>query len=280
MSTDILSRLTDRSDETLAAMAEAKSLHLVQVTWVHHWSDATFSFRTTRPATFRFRSGEFVMIGLDQGDKPLLRAYSIVSPAWEEHLEFLSVKVPDGPLTSRLQHLAVGDHIFLGKKPTGTLVVDALTPATRLVCFATGTGLAPFLSVLRDPETHARFAHVVITHTVRREHELAYRQLLETEIHEDEMLREIATSRFTYYPTVTREPFRTPGRITDRLRQGLFAEDLALGGPHLSPADSRVMLCGSMAFNKEMAGLLEEHGFSEGSLAAPADYVLERAFVG
>lgn len=280
MPTATLPRASNHSPDALATMAEAKSLHLVEVIWVHHWSDATFSFRTTRPATFRFRSGEFVMIGLDQGDRPLLRAYSIVSPAWEEHLEFLSVKVADGPLTSRLQHLQVGDQIFLGKKPTGTLVVDALTAGERLVCFATGTGLAPFLSVLRDPETHARFAHVVITHTVRREHELAYRQLLETEIHEDELLRDIATSRFTYYPTVTREPFRTPGRITDRFRQGLFAEDLALDGPHLSPANSRVMLCGSMAFNKEMAELLEGHGFAEGSLAAPADYVLERAFVG
>lgn len=264
----------------LAAMAEAKGLYLAEVSWVHHWADGMFSFRTTRPAAFRFRAGEFVMIGLDQGERPLLRAYSIVSAPWEEHLEFLSVKVDDGPLTSRLQHLAVGDHVFIGRKTTGTLVLDALLPGETLVMCATGTGLAPFLSVLRDPETHERFGRVVITHTVRRADELAYRALLEEEISHDAVLREILSSHFTYYPTVTREAFHRPGRITDRIRSGDFARDMAMGEAPLDPATTRVMLCGSMAFNREMGAMLEALGFDEGSNAKPGHYVLERAFVG
>lgn len=264
----------------LAAMADAKGLFLEEVTWVHHWADGMFSFRCTRPATFRFRAGEFVMIGLDAGDKPLLRAYSIVSAPWEEHLEFLSVKVADGPLTSRLQHLAVGDRVFVGRKTTGTLVLDALKPGDTLIMFATGTGLAPFLSVLRDPETHERFERVIITHTVRRADELAYRALLEEEISHDEVLREILSSHFTYYPTVTREGFHRPGRITERIRSGAFAADLGLGEGVLNPATTRAMLCGSMAFNREMGEMLEAAGFVEGSNATPGDYVLERAFVG
>lgn len=261
-------------------IAAGKPLHVQKVTWVRHWTERLFSFRIERPASFRFRSGEFIMIGLAVEGRPLLRAYSIASPNWEDHLEFFSVKVPDGPLTSRLQSIQPGDHIFLGAKPTGTLVLDALKPGKRLYMIGTGTGLAPFLSVLRDPETHERFERIIITHTVRREDELAYRQLLETDIREDEILGEALRDKFVYYPTVTQEEFKYKGRITDRIREGHFARDLGLAGPRFDPAECRVMLCGSMAFNKEMAALLEDHGLVEGSNAEPGTYVLERAFVG
>jgi ferredoxin--NADP+ reductase len=266
--------------DELAAMAEAKNLHLQRVTWVHHWTEGLFSFRIERPPSFRFRSGEFVMIGLADGDRPLMRAYSIASPSWEDHLEFFSVKVPNGPLTSRLQHLEPGNLIFLGKKPTGTLVLDALLPGRRLFMVGTGTGLAPFLSVLRDPDTHEKFEQIIITHTVREEQELAYRNFLEEEIRNDEIFGEMLRDRFIYYPTVTRGEFKTPGRITDRIREGAFAEDLGLIGNRFRPEASRVMVCGSMAFNKDMAAMLDEHGMVEGSNAAPGSYVLERAFVG
>lgn len=264
----------------LQEMAEAKKLFLQRVTWVHHWTNGLFSFRVERPDSFRFRSGEFVMIGLKDGDRPLLRAYSIVSPSWEEHLEFFSVKVPEGPLTSRLQHLKVGDYLFLSKKPTGTLVIDALQPGQRLFMVGTGTGLAPFLSVLRDPETHDRFEEIIITHTVREEQELAYRDFLENEIHADEIFGELLRDRFTYYPTVTRGEFKTPGRITDRIQVGDFAKDLGLIGNRFNPQTARVMVCGSMAFNNDMSTMLNEHGLEEGSSSAPGSFVLERAFVG
>ncbi len=264
----------------MASMAEAKNLFLERVTWVHHWSEGLFSFRSERPQSFRFRSGEFVMIGLQNDSKPLMRAYSIASPNWEEHLEFFSVKVPDGPLTSRLQHIEVGDHIFISKKPVGTLIVDALAPGKRLFMIGTGTGLAPFLSVLRDPDTHERFSEIIVTHTVREEQELAYREFLETEIHDDEIFGEMLKDRFTYYPTVTRGEFKTPGRITDRIRGGEFAEDLALNNNRFDPEHDRVMLCGSLSFNKEMEALLQEHGLHEGHNSAPGSYVVERAFVG
>ena len=264
----------------LQEMAEARKLFLQQVTWVHHWTNGLFSFRVERPDSFRFRSGEFVMIGLKDGDRPLLRAYSIVSPSWEEHLEFFSVKVPEGPLTSRLQHLKVGDYLFLSKKPTGTLVIDALKPGQRLFMVGTGTGLAPFLSVLRDPETHDKFEEIIITHTVREEQELAYRDFLENEIHADEVFGELLQDRFTYYPTVTRGEFKTPGRITDRIQVGDFAKDLGLIGNRFNPETARVMVCGSMAFNDDMSAMLKEHGLEEGSNSAPGSFVLERAFVG
>ena len=272
-------RLDDETTD-LDALAAAKNLHCVAVTWVHHWTDGLFSFRTERPPTFRFRSGEFIMLGLADAGKPLLRAYSVASPAWEEHLEFFSVKVPNGPLTSRLQHLEVGDRILLGRKPTGTLVVDWLSPAKRLIMMGTGTGLAPFLSVLRDPETHDRFEEIVVTHTVRREQELAYRQLLEYDIRNDEIFGDTLAHRLHYYPTVTREAFATQGRITERWRTGAMAADLGLTMADLTPAHTRVMLCGSIAFNAEMARMLEEAGFLEGNSQTPGDYLVERAFVG
>ena len=263
----------------LKSIAEAKNLHLQTVTWVHHWSPGLFSFRVERPREFRFRSGEFVMIGLPGDDgRQLMRAYSVASPSWEDHLEFFSVKVPGGPLTSRLQHIEPGESIFLGKKPTGTLVIDALTPAQHLVMVATGTGLAPFLSVLRDPDTHDKFGHIVVTHTVREEQELAYRDFLETEIRQDEIFGEMLKDRFTYYPTVTREAFRTPGRVTDRIRSGSFRDDLGLDADWLS--NSRVMVCGSIAFNAEMVELMTGHGLIEGTHSRPGDFVIERAFVG
>ena len=264
----------------LEDMALSKKLHLAKVSWVHHWSDGLFSFRIERPPSFRFRSGEFVMIGLKDGEKPLMRAYSIASPSWEDHLEFFSVKVPGGPLTSRLQHLEAGNYIFLSRKPVGTLIVDALKPGKRLFMVGTGTGLAPFLSVLRDPETHEKFEEIIITHTVREEQELAYRDFLETEIHNDEIFGELLKDRFTYYPTVTRGDFKTKGRITDRIRAGDFAGDLGLIGNRFNPETARVMVCGSLAFNREMATMLEEHGLEEGHNAKPGGFVLEKAFVG
>jgi ferredoxin--NADP+ reductase len=264
----------------LQQMASERKLFLQKVVSVRHWTNGLFSFCIERPESFRFRSGEFVMIGLKDGTKPLLRAYSIVSPNWEDHLEFFSVKVPEGPLTSRLQHLQVGNHLFLSKKPTGTLVIDALKPGKRLFMVGTGTGLAPFLSVLRDLETHEKFEEIVITHTVRQEQELAYRRFLETEIHNDEVFGDLLRDRFTYYPTVTREEFKNKGRITDRIRRGAFAEDLGLVGNRFNADTARVMVCGSLAFNSDMASMLNEHGLVEGSNAAPGGFVLERAFVG
>lgn len=267
------------TDLTLEQVAEAKGLFAPRVTWVHHWTPDLFSFRVERPQSFRFVSGEFVMIGLAQPDgKPLLRAYSIASPSWEEHLEFFSVKVQEGALTSRLQHLEVGDRILLGRKPTGTLVCDALEPGERLIMVGTGTGLAPFLSVLRDPDTHERFQHIVVSHTVRQAEELAYRSFLEEEIRTDEIFGELLKDRFTYYPSVTRGEFHRKGRITDRIREGLFREDLGLTID--ARQTSRFMICGSIAFNKEMVEILTGWGLTEGTQSNPGQFVVERAFVG
>ena len=265
--------------QLMETVGEAKNLYVQRVTWVHHWTPDLFSFRIERPQSFRFVSGEFVMIGLLGADgRPVLRAYSIASPSWEEHLEFFSVKVADGALTGRLQHLQVGDSIFLGRKPTGTLVADALIPGERLIMAGTGTGLAPFLSVLRDPETHDRFEHVVVSHTVRQAQELAYREFLEEEIRTDEIFGELLRDRFTYYPTVTQGEFHRRGRITDRIREGLFRQDLGLGIE--ARETSRFMICGSIAFNKEMVEILSGWGLTEGTQSNPGHFVVERAFVG
>jgi len=264
---------------SLQQVADDKGLHLVKVTWVHHWTQGLFSFRVERPSSFRFRSGEFIMIGLlGENSRPLLRAYSIASPSWEDHLEFFSVKVQGGALTTRLQHLEVGSHIFLGKKPTGTLVIDALTPGKTLCMVGTGTGLAPFLSVLRDPEAHEKFEKIIVTHTVRQTEELAYRSFLEEEIREDEIFGEMLKDRFTYYPTVTRGDFNRKGRITDLIREGIFRSEVGVGDA--DRGSFRFMLCGSMAFNKDMANLLESNGLVEGTHSVPGTYVMERAFVG
>ena len=265
---------------TQAPPAWAASLHAAKVLWVKHWTDSLFSFAVERPASFRFRSGEFVMIGLEVAGKPLLRAYSIASPHYDEELEFLSIKVPHGPLTSRLQHIQPGDEVLLGKKPTGTLVLDALKPGKRLFLLSTGTGLAPFLSIVRDPDAFAGFEQVVVTHTVRQAAELAHRELFSGEIHDHPLVGDDARTKLIYYPTVTREPFEREGRITDHIRAGRLFEHLDLPGGKFDPEHDRVMLCGSMDMIKETAELLESHGLVEGSNAHPGDYVLERAFVG
>ncbi|WP_095589553.1 ferredoxin--NADP reductase [Actibacterium ureilyticum] len=258
------------------------------VTAVTHWTDRLFSFRVTRPASLRFRSGEFVMIGL-MGDpdpktgkqKPLLRAYSIASPSWDEELEFYSIKVQDGPLTSRLQHIQPGDQIILRPKPVGTLVHDALLPGKRLWLFATGTGFAPFASLLRDPQTFTDYDEVIITHTCREVGELAYGAALIDEIRGDEMLAELIGEGFAdklrYYPTTTREQSPKMGRITDLMRAGeVFAD---LGVAPLSPETDRAMVCGNLAFNLEIKELLEGYGLTEGANSKPAEYVVEKAFL-
>jgi len=248
------------------------------VTWVQHWTDTLFSFRTTRDPALRFASGQFVMVGLTKDDgKPLVRAYSIASPAWHEELEFYSIKVPDGPLTSRLQNIKVGDEVLIGRKPTGTLVLDGLKPGKRLYMLGTGTGLAPWLSLARDPEVYERFDEVIVTHTVREVADLNYRELLETELPNDEILGELVAGKLRYYPTVTREEFRTKGRITDLIASGKLFEDL--GVPPLDPAVDRVMLCGGPSVLADLKQQLLDRGYEEGSIASPGDFVLEKAFV-
>ncbi len=269
----------------------ASSVHHVEtVLWVRHWTDTLFSFAITRPPSFRFRSGEFVMIGLpgeanDHGErgKPILRAYSVASPHFAEELEFYSIKVEDGPLTSRLQKIAPGDAILLGKKPTGTLVLDAVKGGKRLFLIGTGTGLAPWLSVARDPDAYARFERVIVCHTVREVKDLAYRELFSGAIHADELVGEEARAQLTYYPTVTRDIAPqgvAHGRITDLIESGRLFRDLGLPGERFDPTLDRIMLCGSMAMIKETAALLERQGLVEGSNAEPGDFVIERAFVG
>ena len=268
--------------EAPAAPAKASPYFEETVLWVKHWTDRLFSFAITRPDSFRFRSGEFVMIGLpgEDGGKPVLRAYSIASPAWAETIEFLSIKVQDGPLTSRLQHIQPGDTVLMGKKPTGTLVLDAVRPGKRLFLFGTGTGLAPFLSVARDPDAYARFGQVIVAHGVREVSELAYRDLFTAEIFDDPLVGDEARAQLVYYPTVTREPFERQGRFPDLITSGRIFRDLGLAEERFNPEEDRIMLCGSMPFIKDMAALIESHGLKEGSNAEPGDFVLERAFVG
>ncbi|MCK9542467.1 MAG: ferredoxin--NADP reductase [Novosphingobium sp.] len=249
------------------------------VRWVRHWNEHLFSFAITRPPAFRFRSGEFVMIGLPAEGRPLLRAYSIASPAWADELEFLSIKVPDGPLTSRLQLVGPGDPVFLGRKPTGTLVADALLPGNRLFLFSTGTGLAPFLSLARDPDIYERFGQVIVVHSVRNVSDLAFRQELESHFADDPLVRDQGLLQLIYVPTVTREPFHTRGRIGDLIADGRLFRGIG-GERRLNPATDRVMLCGSMAMIRDLSATLESAGFREGSNAAPGDFVIERAFVG
>jgi len=245
---------------------------------VHHWTDRLFSFTTTRDTALRFSNGHFTMIGLRlEGGKPLLRAYSIVSANYEDHLEFLSIKVQDGPLTSRLQHIKVGDKIAVGKKPTGTLLIDYLLPGKNLYLFGTGTGLAPFMSVIRDPATYEKFEKVVLVHGVRQVAELAYHDYLTLELPEHEFLGDMITEQLLYYPTVTREPFRNQGRVTTLIESGKLQADLGL--PKFDPATDRAMLCGSPGLLKDLKHILEKRGFIEGNTTKPGDYVVERAFV-
>jgi len=248
-----------------------------QVLNVHHWSDSLFSFKTTRNAGLRFRSGHFVMLGLEVEGRPLMRAYSVASAHYDEHLEFYSIKVPDGPLTSRLQNIKPGDSVYVSRKPTGTLLLDNLLPGKRLYLLASGTGLAPFMSIVRDPDTYDRFQHVVAAHGVRFVRDLGYRAYIEDELPRHELVGEQASQQLLYYPTVTREPFRNQGRITTLIESGKLSSDLGL--PALDPEHDRVMICGSPAMLKDVVTLLEARGFQEGSSDGQGQYVVERAFV-
>jgi len=263
---------------TLAAPAKARTaFHVERVIHVEHWTDELFSIRTTRDPSFRFASGQFVMIGLEVDGKPLLRAYSIVSAPYDDYLEFYSIKVADGPLTGRLMHIEVGDELLVGKKSTGTLVLDGLRPGENLYMLGTGTGLAPFLSLAKDPEIYERFEKVVVTHTVRNVSDLNYRRWLETDLPNDPDLGEIVAPKLVYYPSVTREPFKHQGRITDLIQSGRLFDDIGL--PPFDRARDRVMLCGGPSLLADLKSLLIERGYDEGSVHAPGDFVLERAFV-
>ncbi|WP_299730708.1 ferredoxin--NADP reductase [uncultured Tateyamaria sp.] len=248
------------------------------VTSVHHWTDTLFSFRVTRPQSLRFRSGEFVMIGLLKDDgKPLLRAYSIASPSWDEELEFYSIKVPDGPLTSRLQKIEPGDEIILRPKPVGTLVLDALLPGKRLWMVCTGTGVAPFASLLRDPETYEQYEEVILAHTCRTNAELSYGRKLVEALPDDPLIGELVADKLKYYPTTTREPSDIEGRISDHLRDGCIFS--ALGLPAWKNDADRVMVCGNLALNKDIMSICQDHGLIEGANSDPKHFVVEKAFI-
>jgi ferredoxin--NADP+ reductase len=267
--------------QDLAALREQHPAFFVEeVLSVRHWTERLFSFTITRPPSFRFRSGEFVMIGLPGDKKPVMRAYSIACPSWAEELEFFSIAVADGPLTSRLVKIVPGDAVLMGKKPTGTLVLDALKPGKRLFLFGTGTGLAPWLSVARDPEAYEHFDQIILCHGVRQVAELAYRDFWTGGIFEDELIGDMAREKLVYYPCVTREPFERQGRFPDLIASGRMFEELGMPASGFNPAEDRAMLCGSMAMIKDVAAVLEGFGLKEGSNADPGDYVLERAFVG
>ena len=249
-------------------MAALVTEHVTDIT---HWNDRLFSFRTTRSDAFRFRNGHFVMLGVEVDGKPLLRAYSIASANHDEHLEFFSIKVQDGPLTSRLQHLQINDPVWVSKKPVGTLVTDDLNPGKRLILLSTGTGLAPFLSITRDPEVYERFDEVVLVHGVRQKNDLAYYDYFTQDLPNDEYMGELIKAQLTYLPTVTREPFERQGRITDLMTDGTLA---------LDPASDRIMLCGSQSMLQDVSAALDGLGFvASPSQGAAGDYVIERAFV-
>jgi ferredoxin--NADP+ reductase len=282
--------MTEQKPVTLDTAKPVPTLPDAQtVTSVKHWTDRLFSFRVTRPASLRFRSGEFVMIGL-MGDpnpetgkvKPLLRAYSIASPAWDDELEFYSIKVQDGPLTSRLQHITAGDQIILRPKPVGTLVHDALLPGRRLWLFATGTGFAPFASLLREPETYEKFDEIIVTHTCRDVAELEYSRTLIADLLADEMMQELIgaehLAKIRYYPTTTRESSPKMGRITDLLVDGTVFRDLGIDSIHVET--DRAMVCGSIGLNTDIKVILENFGLREGANSDPGHYVVEKAFVG
>lgn len=254
------------------------NVHAETVTFVRHYTDRLFSFRITRPLSFRFRSGEFVMIGLPNAEKPVFRAYSIASPGWDDEIEFFSIKVPGGPLTSHLQGVVPGDTVLMRQKPTGTLVLDALTPARRLFMISTGTGIAPFASLIRDPETFEKFDHVVLTHTCRDHAELAYGVELVEKLKADPLIGELAAGRVTLYSTTTREITPRMGRITRLIENGRLYADLGIGP--LDRKTDRVMICGSMHMLQDVKSLVERLGFQEGSNSHPAGFVVEKAFVG
>jgi ferredoxin/flavodoxin---NADP+ reductase len=253
------------------------AFHHERVLSVHHWTDRLFSFRTTRTPSFRFRSGQFVMMGLEGDGKPLLRAYSLASAHYDDKLEFFSIKVPGGPLTSRLQHLKAGDEILVGRKPTGTLVIDNLRAGKTLFLLGTGTGLAPFLSIVRDPEAYDKFDRIVVAHGVRWIKDLAYSDYLANDLPNDELIGELVREKLVYYPTVTREPFRHQGRLSLALTTNAMTD--ALGLPPIDPEHDRFMLCGSPAMLADIRAILDARGFEEGNHGDPGDYVIEKAFV-
>ncbi len=245
---------------------------------VHHWNESLFSFTTTRDPGLRFENGHFVMIGLEAEGKPLMRAYSIASANYEDHLEFLSIKVQNGPLTSRLQHIQVGDDILVSRKPVGTLVTHDLLPGRNVYLFATGTGLAPFISIIKDPETYEKFEKIILVHGVRQISELAYREFIQHELPNNEYFGDEVRQKLIYYPTVTREEFETTGRVTTLIETGQLFSDIGL--KPLDPAVDRAMICGSPGMLKDISALLDERGFKiSGGVGEPGDYVIERAFV-
>ncbi|HLS22229.1 MAG TPA: ferredoxin--NADP reductase [Paenalcaligenes sp.] len=245
---------------------------------VHHWNDTLFSFKTTRDQSLRFNNGHFVMLGLEIEGKPLMRAYSMVSANYEENLEFLSIKVPDGPLTSRLQHIQEGDTVLISRKPVGTLVVDDLRPGRNLYLFGTGTGLAPFMSIIKDPEVYERFEHVVLVHGVRFVSELAYADYIQNELPNNEFFGEMVQGKLIYFPTVTREPFENEGRITKWLDSDQLFEKIGL--PIIDAEQDRAMICGSPAMLKDLSERLDARGFEiSPGVGRQGDYVIERAFV-
>lgn len=257
-----------------SALPNAQTVSLVE-----HWTDTLFSFRVTRPKSLRFRSGEFVMIGLlEDNGKPILRAYSIASPSWAEELEFYSIKVQNGPLTSRLQHIQVGDQIILRPKPVGTLVHDALLPGKRIWFFATGTGIAPFASLVRDPQTYEDYEQVILTHSCRYANELAYGKRLIKEAHNDPLIGELAADKLVYFPTTTREKSVKMGRITTLIKTGELFHDLSI--TDFNADNDRAMVCGSIGLNTDLKKILENFGLNEGANSAPAQFVVEKAFVG
>ena len=244
---------------------------------VHHWTDRLFSFTTTRDPGFRYQSGQFTMIGLMVNDRPLLRAYSMVSPHYEETLEFLSIKVADGPLTSRLQHIQLGDTVLVGRKASGTLLTQNLLPGRNLYLLSTGTGLAPFMSVIRDPDVYDQYEKIIVVHGCRQVKELAYDKLIMQDLPKNEWLGEQVRSKLLYYPTVTREAFRNQGRIPTLLETGQMSH--SLGMPPVSMSADRFMLCGSPEMLRDTRTLLDKLGLAEGNMSHPGHYVIERAFV-
>ncbi|MEX2468851.1 MAG: ferredoxin--NADP reductase [Pseudohongiellaceae bacterium] len=253
------------------------SLSTQSVTEVHHWNESLFSFKTTRDRSLRFENGHFVMLGLEVDGKPLMRAYSIASPNYEEQLEFFSIKVPDGPLTSRLQNIKEGDRLFVSSKPTGTLVVDHLQAGRNLYLISTGTGLAPFISIIQDPEVYERFDHIILTHGVRHVSELAYQDLITRQLPANEYFGDEVKEKLIYYPSVTREQYRNQGRLTDLMTSGRLFSDIAL--PQPDPAQDRFMVCGSPGMLQDTCAILDDWGFTESRHGIQAQYVIERAFV-
>ena len=245
---------------------------------VHHWNDTLFSFKTTRQDGLRFENGQFVMIGLEVDGRPLARAYSVASPNYDEHLEFLSIKVQDGPLTSRLQHIKIGDELLVSRKPTGTLVIHDLKPGKNLYLFSTGTGLAPYMSLIQDIEVYDRFEKVVLVHGVRKINDLAYKDFIENDLPKNEFFGEEIQNKLIYYPTVTREPFKNEGRLTDLIKSGKLFKDIGL--EKMNPKDDRAMICGSAEMLKDTQNLLDSMDFKVSPrIGEPGDYVIEHAFV-